>query len=123
MFCDGCGTQLQESQRFCSSCGKPVGIAVVPYSSSRVASHRQLLGILWVVYSFLVFLGGGVLFVMANTFFVNFNSKPPLNFLQPLLSFVSVAIVCKAVLGVIAGVGLLQRQHWARLIAIVSAFL
>ena len=130
MYCDGCGTQLQESQRFCSACGKPAGIAVVPYPNSRVASHYQLLGILWVVYSFFVFIGGGILFVMANTFFVNFRGgtgtgQAPfsLGFLQPLLSFVAVAVVCKAVLGVIAGVGLLQRQHWARMIAIVAAFL
>src|SRR5438270_5696204 len=129
MFCDGCGTQLQESQRFCSSCGKPVGIAVVPYQNSRVASHRQLLGILWVVYSFMVFIGGGVLFVLANTLFVNFRPATPpgqpfsFAFLQPLLTFVAMAVVCKAVLGVIAGIGLLQRQHWARMIAIVAAFL
>ena len=99
MYCDGCGTQLQESQRFCSTCGKPAGIAVVPYPNSRVASHHQLLGILWVVYSFFVFIGGGILFVMANTFFVNFRGGAgtgqvpfSLGFLQPLLSFVAVAV-------------------------------
>jgi|SRR3954470_3447861 hypothetical protein len=129
MFCDGCGTQLQEQQRFCPSCGKPVGIAVVPYQSNRVASNRQLLGILWVVYSFVVFMGAGVLFVLANTLFNNVRpmvtgTQPVYfpGFLQPLLSFVSVVLICKALLGVIAGVGLLQRQHWARMIAIVAAF-
>jgi hypothetical protein len=129
MFCDGCGTELQESQRFCSSCGKAVGIAMVrPQNGGRVSSHLQLLGILWTVYSFFTLIAGGVLFVMANTFFVNFRGgtmpgQPPMNFLQPLLSFVGVAILCKALLGLIAGIGLLQRQHWARMIAIVAAFL
>jgi zinc-ribbon domain len=129
MFCDGCGTQIQDEQRFCPTCGKPVGIAVVPYQTNRVASHRQLLGILWVVYSFLVFLGAGILFVLANTLFgswrpVMTGAQPVYfpSFLQPLLSFVSVALLCKAILGIIAGVGLLQRQHWARMIAIVAAF-
>src|SRR5437868_2693249 len=129
MFCDGCGTQIQDEQRFCPSCGKPVGIAVVPYQSNRVASNRQLLGILWVVYSFFVFTGAGVLFVLANTLFGNFRpmmtGSQPINFpafLQPLLSFISVMLLCKAILAVVAGVGLLQRQHWARMIAIVAAF-
>jgi len=129
MFCDGCGTQIQDEQRFCPSCGKPVGIAVVPYQSSRVASNRQLLGILWVVYSFFEFTGAGVLFVLANTLFANFRpmvtgTQPVYfpSFLQPLLSFVSVMLLCKAILAVVAGVGLLQRQHWARMIAIVAAF-
>ena len=129
MFCDGCGTQIQDAQRFCPSCGKPVGIAVVPYQANRVASNRQLLGILWVVYSFFGFIGSGVLFIVANTLFSNFRpmmtGAQPAHFpvfLQPLLTFVSVLLLCKAVLAVVAGVGLLQRQHWARMIAIVAAF-
>jgi hypothetical protein len=129
MFCDGCGTQIQDEQRFCQTCGKPVGIAVVPYQSNRVDSHRQLLGILWVVYSFFECIGAGVLFILANTLFGNFrpmvNGSPQVYFpvfLQPLLSFISVLLACKAILAVVAGVGLLQRQHWARMIAIVAAF-
>src|SRR5438270_5410732 len=129
MFCDGCGTQIQDAQRFCPSCGKPVGISVVPHQPNRVASNRQLLGILWVVYSFFEFIGGGVLFIVANTVLSNIrpvvigrpqDSIP--SFLQPLLSFVALLLLAKAVLCVVAGVGLLQRQHWARMIAIVAAF-
>lgn len=130
MFCDGCGTQLQESQRFCSSCGKPIGIAVVPRQSGRVSQHRQLLGILWTVYSCFTLLAAGVLFVLANTLFPQFARQPTsgqshisLVFLQPLLSFISVVILVKAGLGMAAGIGLLQRNHWARQIAILVAFI
>jgi hypothetical protein len=42
-------------------------------------------------------------------------------FLQPLLSFIGLALVIKAVAGIAAGVGIIQRADWARMLAIVVA--
>jgi hypothetical protein len=129
MFCDACGAQVQGEQRFCGTCGKPLGQVIVGRVSTRVAEHRQILGALWIVYSLLHFVGAGILFVMANTFFVRLgqmpqaHNGPPLTFLTPLLSFVSILIAAKGLLGLAGGIGLLQKQHWARLIALVSAFI
>ena len=130
MFCDSCGTQLQTDQRFCSSCGKPVGIAMVPRQTSRVAEHRQLLGILWLVYSAFSLIGGTILYVLAHTLFAQLGRAPSspefpggLAFLQPLMTVISVIILTKAGLCIAAGIGLLQRQPWGRIVAIVAAFI
>lgn len=129
MFCDACGAQVQGEQRFCGTCGKPLGQVIVGRVSTRVADHRQILGALWIVYSSLHLIGAAILFVMANTFFVRLaqmpqaHSGPPLTFLTPLLSFISLLLALKGLLGLAGGIGLLQRQHWARLITLVSAFI
>ena len=129
MFCDACGAQVQADQRFCGTCGKPLGMVVAGRVSTRVADHRQMLGILWIIYAFLHLIGAGVLFVLANTLFVHLanlpqaRNGPPLTFLTPLFTFISIAILAKGLLALAGGVGLLQRQHWARLIALVSGFI
>lgn len=128
MFCDACGAQVLDNQRFCGTCGKALGAAVAGRITSRVADHRQILGILWVIYAIFHIIGGGILFVMANTFFAHLGSMPrpqggpPLTFLTPLLGFISILILGKGLLAIAAGIGLLQKSHWARLIALVSAF-
>ena len=131
MFCDACGAQVQADQRFCGTCGKPLGMVVAGRVSTRVADHRQMLGILWVIYAFFHLIGAGVLFVLANTLFARIAQLPArpdmppgfFNFLTPLLSFISIAILAKGLLALAGGIGLLQRQHWARLIALVSGFI
>ena len=49
--------------------------------------------------------------------------EAPTGFLQPLLSVVAIFILAKAAIGFIAGWGLLQREPWARVIALVLAFI
>ena len=129
MFCDACGAQIAATQRFCGTCGKPLGMVVAGRVSSRVADHRQLLGILWTVYAMLHVLIAGAVFVLANTFFRHLAqmpqhpNAPPLTFLTPLMSFISIAILGKGLLALAGGIGLMQKQHWARMITLVSAFL
>ena len=43
--------------------------------------------------------------------------------LQPLIKFAGVLILVKAAAGFIAGWGLLQREEWARTVALVVGFL
>ncbi len=128
MFCDGCGTALQVGQQFCAKCGKPVlGPAVAGYPQrSRVREHVRMLGILWLAFACLELVGGFVLYVVANTIFgVSSPGGPPAEmrpFLHTLLSFISVFLVIKAAAGLAAGWGLLQRDPWARILALVLAF-
>jgi hypothetical protein len=44
-------------------------------------------------------------------------------FLQPLLTAVGAFLVVKAVLGIAAGWGLIQREPWARILAVVLGFI
>ena len=87
-----------------------------------MAHHVHLLGILWLVLGVLTALGGVALFVVANIIFgrqgiATEQGAPP--FIRPLLSIIGCAILAKAAVSFIAGIGLLQRQPWARVLAIV----
>ncbi|MCU1297473.1 MAG: hypothetical protein JWO91_1751 [Acidobacteriaceae bacterium] len=128
MFCDQCGSQLQVGQGFCSRCGKQITGGVVQLSHprrSRVGEHIRLLGILWLALSAFEAMGGMAVFLLANAVFWRSPGGPPPEaraFLHPLLSFIGVLILLKAAAGFAAGWGLLQREHWARMLTIVLAF-
>ena len=122
MFCDACGAQLQSGQRFCGSCGKAVGVcAAPPGTGGRVSRHLQILAVLWFVVSVFHLIGGIALFVLVNTVFRDIAELP--TFLPPLLSAVGGWLLLKAVVGFAAGWGLLQRQRWARPLALVLGFI
>ncbi|HMK29946.1 MAG TPA: zinc ribbon domain-containing protein [Terriglobales bacterium] len=133
MFCNACGAELKAGQQFCGSCGRPAFSTVGRSAAGRVQQHVQLLAILWLVYSALHALGGVGVLIVANTIFGRMgapgNPFPPMppggvpEFLHPLLSFVGGLILLKAILGLAAGWGLLQREHWARLITLVAGFI
>lgn len=132
MFCDACGAQIQTSQRFCGTCGKPLGMVVAGRVSSRVAEHLQILGILWIVYAVFHLVGAGIVFLVGNTVIANIASMPPagsrmppggLSFLPPLMTFISILVLGKGMFAAAAGIGLLQKQGWGRTVALVNAFI
>ena len=121
MYCDHCGTKLHEAQNFCPTCGKAAGIVpMMPPTRSRLAGHLRLLGILWLAISAFRLLPG--LFLMAF-----FRHRGPLEFLPPEVPFfvhsiirgVGVVLLASAAIGILAGWGLLEKQPWARVLAIV----
>ncbi len=125
MFCDRCGTRLGEGQNFCPSCGKPAGVVpMMPPGRSKLAGHVRLLGILWLALSAFRLLPG--LFLMAF-----FRHRGPFEFLPPEVPFfvhtiirvVGVVLLASAAVGILAGWGLLERQPWARVLAIVLGVL
>ena len=122
MFCDACGATLQPGQGFCTRCGKQVIGQVTP-GSGRVARHTHLLGILWIAYSVLSLLAGVAALVVAHMVFGPFGiggmRNPPPLFVRPLMQAVGVFMLCKAGLGIGVGWGLMQREQWARTLAII----
>ena len=129
MFCDGCGSAVQPGQAFCSRCGKQVvgPVAVMQMLPGRVQGHVHLLGIVWLAISAFNTIGGVVLYILANTLFAHLHElgapEAPTSFLRPLLSVVAIFVLAKAACGFIAGWGLLQREPWARIIALVLGFI
>ncbi len=128
MFCDGCGAPVQAGQAFCSKCGKQIvgSVSLMQPRPGRVQEHVRLLGILWLAFSAFNTVGGAVLYVVANTLLVHRYTPgqeggPP-GFLTPLLSTIAILLLAKAACGFLAGWGLLQREHWARAVALVLAF-
>lgn len=123
MFCDKCGATLQAGQRFCSRCGKEIAGPLLGYPQrNRVREHVRLLGILWIALSALDGLSGVASYFVANIIF-NPNTHPERPaFLHPLISLVATFLIMKAFAGFVAGWGLLQREPWARMVAVVLAF-
>jgi len=128
MFCDACGTTVQPGQAFCSRCGKQIigPATVMQPRPGRVQGHLLLLGILWLAISAFLGVGGVVLYVIANTLFaVHDMGTPdaPPAFLRPLLSVIGILVLAKAACGFIAGWGLIRREPWARVVALVLGFI
>jgi hypothetical protein len=119
MFCDSCGAALQAGQGYCVRCGKQV-IGPVVAGSGRVARHTHLLGILWIAYSAISLIGGVALMMVSHFLRFRFDiggGQP--RFVAPLLSLIAMLLLVKAAVGIAAGFGLLQRQDWGRVLAIV----
>ena len=122
MFCDRCGASLQGPARFCPQCGKQFGAAPPPpMAPSRVAGHVRTLAILWLVYSGYRLLPGLVLHSVDRWGIPLFDDAP--FFVHNVLNVVSGALIVTGLVGVLAGWGLLERQTWARILAIILAFL
>jgi hypothetical protein len=72
-------------------------------------------------------IGGVVLYIIANTLFAHLRQmgapEAPTAFLRPLLSAIAIFVLAKALCGFIAGWGLMQREPWARMIALVLGFI
>jgi len=124
MFCDQCGTELQSGQQFCSRCGKEVKgtISFAAPRTGRVASHVRLLGILWLALSAFEAVTGAIAIILGNSVFSRWGPEGIPMFLHPLMIGVGVFSIAKAAVGLVAGWGLLNRQPWARPLAIALGF-
>jgi hypothetical protein len=118
---------VQPGQAYCSRCGKQIvgataAVAAMPVRATRVQGHIHFVGILWLAISAFNAVGGVILYVVANTIFAPGRGTGPA-FLHPLLSVIAILILGKSALGFIAGWGLMQREGWARMLALVLAFI
>jgi len=120
MYCNSCGGPVDTNQATCPRCGKFVGQPQV----SRVVQHVKMLGTLWIAYAVFHGLGGMVLLIVANTIFGsdNYDGRHAA-FLHPLLKTIAIFLFAKALGSLIAGIGLLERQDWARTMSLVMAFI
>jgi hypothetical protein len=117
MFCTECGRDMQERDNFCASCG--VSIREIPLmpEATRLAGHLRMLGILWLAVSAFRFVPGIALLIMIDHGFLHGEGAP--QFLAPLVEGIAAVFIVLAVAGVITGWGLLTRQRWARMMAII----
>jgi hypothetical protein len=88
----------------------------------RIAGHIRLLGILWLGLSVFRLLPGAVLWGLFRHGARILPVSVPF-FVPGILHAVGLFFVLGGALGIVAGWGLLDRQPWARMMAIVLAFL
>jgi hypothetical protein len=136
MYCSACGQSMDASATICRSCGRQsapiISPAPVAYQLNRVRRHSQTVAILWIVYSLWIMLHWAIAVgFLTGTFahwghlgsgFDGMNSIPffHVTWLVPLIT---VVLAGRALLCFAAGISLLRRAPWARILAIVTAFL
>ena len=86
--------------------------------------HVNLIGILWIAYGGLCFLGGLLVFgiLFGISFIPDMGHEAPV-ILRGVGFGIGLFLTVLALPKVIAGVGLLKKQEWARILAIVLSFL
>jgi len=128
MFCTSCGNVIAPDQPVCSKCGNPTSVGIMYGGTGRrIVEHYSVLGILHTVYSAFIAIGGLVLIFVSKMIFpwiLQFHQQPPPPpFIGPLLHFIGWLLLIRAVAGLAAGIGLIQRQPWARMLALIIGFI
>ena len=126
MYCTTCGSPITAEQAVCSKCGRPTTVGNMQGGINRVSQHYRTLGILQIIYSGLhVFAGLGLLFVAKFVFagIIGMTEPRAPMFVQPLLTFIGLCILGFSAIGLIGGIGLLNREPWARTLTLVAGFL
>jgi hypothetical protein len=120
MFCNGCGTELQASFNVCPKCGKPVGDPVSSVTRSRLQNHLSILGTLWIIVGAFFLLPSLGLFFAGGVAHVAIHDSAVGRMLGPLLlTLLGGIFLLVGVGGILVGLGLRNRQPWARIVAIV----
>jgi hypothetical protein len=120
MFCNACGTELQASFNVCPKCGKPVGDPVSSVPRSRLHNHLSLLGTLWIVVgAFFLIPSLGLFFASTAAHLVIHDSIVGRTLGPLVLTLLGGTFLLVGAGGILVGVGLRNRQSWARVVAIV----
>lgn len=143
MVCEACGRNVEDGGRFCPHCGRqmpappyPSGQPLYPpvMSEPRVQKHLQTLGTLWCVYGAFRVITGliGFFFVRAFTWhrfgydwpfgMWGVHHGPPWPWMS-LVPLVITTAVLMAGLALFAGLSLLNRKPYGRMLAIVLGVL
>lgn len=139
MFCQYCGGPLGEGARFCKSCGNAVPAQTAtpqifaPDPVQVLGNHVRVLGILWLVYSIFHIVMAVWTLAFSHYFLPAVQDAlshgnipfpfPIFRFMSMLYALTAIYGVATGILGIFAGVALLQRKRIARMVAIVAAFI
>lgn len=125
MFCVQCGAAIQPGVQFCSTCGRPASgvpaAGLVP-AQNRVAGNLKPLAICWFVLSGLRLLPG-ILLLTASGIAGSFLPPDVPGFVMAILQAIGWMLIGGAAIGLACGWGLLQREPWGRMLALVLGIL
>lgn len=153
MVCAACGCDQAPEAQYCRQCGQRISMvsaaagaaqqqqAWMPLGGSpaygmamvdaekrqRVRQNTQPLGITWIIYGVYRIIGGlaGAFIVHSLAYGGIFNDAPPFlpHLMSSLVPVIAIGSAVMGLAGVLVGYGLLARQPWARVLALVFAIL
>jgi hypothetical protein len=141
MYCSGCGQPVAPGQPACPQCGRPTVAPVPPvpglaFEVENYAGKIRALSVVWAIYAAFALLTGiaGLTFAhafMTNHFgpfghgpFANGNSPFPEEwFGHAIFGIIWVALLTRTAMAIFVAWGLYERYQWARIVAIIVAFL
>jgi hypothetical protein len=127
MFCNHCGAELQLDYKLCPKCGNPIGPArlVATSDPGRLERHLRTLGTLWIVAGALFLIPAIVLLAIGSFVHIAIpGTQEMARALGPLVLYViGGSLLGVAAGGICVGWGLMQRQPWARIAALILGIL
>jgi hypothetical protein len=128
MFCNQCRTELQPDYNVCPNCGTPVGRPTQPLavsSQGRLERHLRTLGILWIVVGALFLIPSAALLTLGSVAHMTIPGTEGMARAlgPPLLSLIGTILLLLAAGQICVGWGLMQRQRWARIAAVILGIL
>jgi hypothetical protein len=127
MFCNRCGTEIRPDFNLCPKCGTPVGTnanAPRPAPSGRLERHLRTLGIFWIIIGVLWVIPSAVLMVLSRAPHIVIGDEVfTRSFMPPLFFSLGSVFLLVAAGGILVGWGLMNRERWARITAIVLGIL
>jgi hypothetical protein len=122
MFCNQCGAPLQPEFAACPKCGRTLTAALSPLS--RLDRHLHTLAILWMIMGGLFLIPAAGVMIFARSIHVVIHRQSWGEGIFPLLLYIGGGtLLLLGAGGVCVGLGLTQRQPWARPTAIFLGFL
>jgi hypothetical protein len=127
---------MEPEHQFCGACGQAVSLVsaaavrIPAPAHSTLEKHIPILGVLWLLRGGLRLLGAAWIYFVGAALFPWMSSMgrwPPddfvTGFLPGVIKFGAIAYAAIALGSLATGFGLLQREEWARPLALVMAFL
>jgi hypothetical protein len=124
MFCDKCGAPVQPDYNLCPKCGKPLARLVATQGPGRLERHLRTLGILWIVAGAIFLIPSIILLVVGSAAHFAIRGEEMVRVLGPLVLYlIGGSLLVVAAGGICVGWGLMQRQPWARVAALIVGVL
>lgn len=131
MYCSTCGHALAPNQPVCLQCGRPVAVGPVStapgfgFELSSYASKLRALAVVWYIFGALSLAFGlmGMAFLDAWSHgrFHSWTHGPM--WWGPVIHFAWLFTLTRSGLALATGYGLMHREPWGRVVAIISAII
>src|SRR5439155_13151400 len=121
-----CGTALQPDYTLCPKCGAALSSVTTTLNpgQDRLDRHLRTLGTLWIIAGALFLIPAAIMLALGGAARFVIHGEPFARFFGPIvLSMLGAGFSILAAGGICVGWGLMQRQSWARIAAIILAIL